>query len=168
MENNMTMVRVEMDGKTIEVSVRENIPYKQQAACVKTAADMIVDKQGNFLPWAHDIQLVLIVLTQYTDFQIPDGWGDNELMEFANHSEGYHQIVAAIDTEELFCIERWIEELIEYRKQFMIHNGLERLLKNVADIVNPFIDMAETNPDAFEAMLGMVLGKLETLTEKQG
>lgn len=147
------MIICTINGKEHEVQVRKHAPYTVRKATAEFIASQVMDSDGKYSPWKQSILMGMFVIINYTDFELPESWKDNEISVFMQ-GESYRKIRESIDLPELIEMENWIDDLVAYRKTCYARNSFDRaiealttVVRSLASIGSEAMKFAGDNPD---------------------
>lgn len=139
MENKIIEVVCTVGNEVVNLHVHNTIPYIQQKKIAKCVAENVVSDDGEYKPFDFLPLMNMLILTHYTNISFPEGWGDNQLMEFCSETNAKWQIIVKhINNIEVERMTKWALELIEYRKECYKKSFAERLIKDIAGLIEDF------------------------------
>ena len=141
------MIICTINGKEREVQVRKHAPYTVRKTTAEFIASQVMDSDGKYSPWKQSILMGMFVIVNYTDFELPENWKDNEISVFMQ-GESYRKIRESVDLPEL------IDDLVAYRKTCYARNSFDRaiealttVVQSLASIGSEAMKFAGDNPD---------------------
>lgn len=147
------MIICTINGEGREVQVRKHAPYTVRKTTAEFIASQVMDSDGKYSPWKQSILMGMFVIINYTDFELPENWGDNEISVFMQ-GESYRKIKESVDLPELVEMENWIDDLVAYRKTCYARNSFGRaiealitVVRSLASIGSEAMKFAGDNPD---------------------
>ena len=147
------MIICTINGKEREVQVRKHVSYTVRKTTAEFIASQVMDNDGKYSPWKQSVLMGMFVIINYTDFELPENWGDNEISVFMQ-GESYRKIRESTDLPELIEMEKWIDDLVAYRKTCYARNSFDRAIEALTTVVqsltsigNEAMKFASDNPD---------------------